>query len=325
MRGALALVLLAPALAGCASPVVEEPEPPRDGREPPPAAPPGAPGNETAPRPPSVPAPVWELGDAWSYAIRSPGRELSHELVVFRADGEHWWLGVENRTLALEHALRGTNPLLGRIHYDILSPHERGRHAGMYSFPLEDAKAWSGDLFGRTWQFEARWSAEQGRYLVEGASPGEARIALDYESTVEWFTGLRITSGGGEELALSLQGHRTGARGTFHFFRGVDIYLGPGPRGPGGEAVHVDELDVEGDFDGLGLSLRAEAQGPAAIVVLDPGYQERYRRALSAGEAVDELLELPYAAGAWRVAYTGLANARVELRLAGLEAHVEQV
>lgn len=331
MRALLALAVLGVALAGCGAPA-----PPDDGArtaEPPRDAPRDAPdgGAERdreappeAPRAPSLQGPAWQLGEAWTYSYRRGDAEATHELVVFRQDDEHWWLGLANRTLALEHALRDTNPLIGRIHRGILSPHEKGRHVGMYSFPLEDGKAWSGDLFGGTWQFQARWDAAAQKYLIAGAGADGSRIALDYSVGDRWFSALR-TEGVPGPLELTLQGHRTGLTGTFHFFRGVDVYQGPGPQGPGGAALHIDEFPVEDGFGALGLSLKATATGPALVVVLDPANEERYRRALAAGEAVDELAELPARGGTWRVVYSGLANLQAEVRAAGLEQHIETI
>lgn len=327
MRAAAGLLVLALALAGCTSP--GEPPPPTSppakvppSGSPPPAIPPGSP--PPASRGPTIIGPTWALGDAWTYTLRTADREVTQELVVFRADDEHWWLGLENRTLALEHALRDTNPLIGRIHYGILSPHESGVHAGMYAFPLEDGKGWSGNLFGGTWQFQATWDAAEQKYDIAGTGTNASRIALDFDPAVKWFSAMRVEQEG-ETTELALQGFRSGATGTFHFFRGPELHAGPGPAGPLSAVAQADEVAVEDGYDALGLSLVGTASGPGTVIVLDPANQEQWRRPFDAGQSLDELVELPATAGTWRIAYLGLQNLQAETRVVGLETHVETV
>ena len=152
-----------------------------------------------------------------------------------------------------------------------------------------------------------------------------ARITLDYDPAARWFQALRIEQDGAEQLSLTLERHRTGVQGTFHFLRGVPLYQGPGPAGPAGTAAHVDEVEVPADFDAVGFALRAEATGPAAVLVLDPAGVERFNRTLLPGQSADALVELPMSAGTWKVVYAGLGNLEAEARLAGLVVYEGQV
>lgn len=306
MRLALALALLVlPALAGCTS------------------APPPANGGKGPPSAPfTAAAPWWDVGDAYTVRIERPGAPATTwRMVNFLNDTAtaHFWLGVQDRRQAMDMALFDTNPLLGRIHHGILTPHERGMHAAMYQFPLEDGKRWNGFFFDGNWSFtveEATLQTPVGSdrgFRIAGVSTdaGGGRVAFDYSPRIRWFTELETFDAAGASLVRAeVTGYERGATGTYLFLRGVDFY-----KGPGGLAGTRDErFTVDDDVDGLAFFVDARASGPLEVQLLDPAGQVRERvTAATGGRAsfFDEVRPAPQ--GEWRVRYvtTGSVEGRV--------------
>lgn len=286
----LAAALLATALAGCTQPPAPPPPPPDE--------------------PYRAAAPWWQVGDAYTVRVERAGQApTTYRMVNFWNDTEtqHFWLGVADRRQALDHALFDTNPFLGRVHHNILTPHEKGMHAAMYQFPLEDGKAWSGFFFGRNWAFrvgEARFATPLGQdrgFLVEGsATDGSGhRIAYTYSPKLRWFHDLEERDASGATLLQArVVAFERGATGTYHFLRGRDFYKGPSLGG-----THDERFEVQEEVDALAFYVRARAQGPLEVQLLDPQGQVRERSTATGGEA--RLLEevRPVAMGSWRVRY----------------------
>ncbi|MBI2078559.1 MAG: hypothetical protein HYT80_09380 [Euryarchaeota archaeon] len=173
----LVLGLLVAPLSGC---VREEEEPPVIGIE----------------EDEGVPAPWWPVGKWWNVTLqRGTNAAQRFDLVHFWNDTEtsHFWLGVENRGIALDHALHDNNPLLGRIHHGLLTPHEKGIHAhGMYTFPILPGEKFEGLMFGREWTVTAANGTRPGTLAFAGTSTDGATIRYDFDPAYMWFTFIEI-------------------------------------------------------------------------------------------------------------------------------------
>lgn len=311
MRGA-AWLLLALVLAGCTS----SPAPPTNNTSTPPA-----------PQALVAAAPWWDLGDVYTVSLQRAGQPATTwRMGNFWNDTgtEHFWLGVSDRRQAMDMALFDTNPFLGRIHHHILTPHERGMHAAMYSFPLEDGKRWNGFFFDHNWTFEATAASiptpigtDRG-FRIEGTSTqGDARrIAYDYSPAIKWFVHLtEFDSAGSILLSAEVIDYERAASGNFVFLRGVDFYKGPTLRG-----AHDAKFDVNDDVSGLAFYVRARATGPLEIQLLDPSGQLRERIAAATGGEANYFEEIaPVPRGQWTVRYVATGGIDGTVLATGLQ------
>lgn len=326
VKGVLAVVpALVVVLAGCAQP--------------------GPPPDQDDDRFFEVAAPWWRVGDYWVVSLDRPAAEsetsrpapstATYRLVNFWNDSAtaHFWLGVSDRAQALDHALFDTNPFLGRIHHEILAPHEKGMHAGMYSFPMTDDKRWQAFILGGNWQLlaeETTVATPRGNepgFLVHGSGDRLSTITFDYVPSAQWFTSLTIRDANGlETLRAHVSEYGHGASGAFYFLRGVDLYdepavdIGPGTR--------EDPFTVADDFDSLAIYLKLTASGPTNVKVTDPAGTVRFERTLSPASTTtfEEKRELPAMRGTWRVATTVVSGTATEELLAvGIEENTRTI
>lgn len=294
MRAFVAAALAAVALSGCTGPTAT----------PAPVAPPAPPAFTLA-------APWWDVGDAYTVRMERLGSPpATWRMVNFWNDTatSHFWLGVSDRDQAIDMALFDTNPFLGRIHHHILTPHERGMHAAMYNFPLEDDKRWTGSFFDRNWSFHATKSVldtpvgKDVGVRIEGETNerGGARITYDYSPRVKWFTELQEHDAAGRViLSATLEGYEHGVPGTYLFLRGLDFYEGPQLSGTREEPFTISE-----PVDSLAFYAQARAVGPVEIQLVDPSGALRHRQTAAPGSALTFLKEVqPVPMGEWKVRY----------------------
>lgn len=311
MRWLLAALVVLPALAGCTT------------------TPPG-PGPSAPPAPPQAlvaEAPWWALGDAYTVRIEKPGAAATTWRMVNMwndTETDHFWLGVADRAQALDMALFDTNPFMGRIHHHILTPHERGMHAAMYSFPLEDGKRWNGFYYGRNWSFlaeEAQLDTPLGRdrgfaITAEDRDGAGHRLTLDYSPRLKWLTSMREVDRSGQPvLTLTVTAYERGATGTYTFLRGLDFY-----RGPSGLAgTHEEKFKVSEQADGLAFYVKATAQGPLEIQLVDPAGQVRKRVAAATGGQATFFDEVGAPTqGEWKVRYVTTSTVQGQVFVIGL-------
>lgn len=282
----------------------------------------GDPG-ETSPRSgdPEILAPWWPVGAWWDVEIRREGQSpQSFRVVHFWNDTEtnHFWLGVADRSVALDHALHDTNPLLGRVHWNLLTPHEKGIHAhGMYTFPVKAGDAFDGLMFGREWNLQARAGDRPGTLKFAGASADGASIAYDYDPASMWFTFIEIRNPQGTmELEIDVKGRGLDEKGTYWFLRGRDYYLGPERNGS-----HDELFDVETEsppLKTLALEINGRATGPLRIEVKDPANAVRHSETLAL-QSVHTVQELDNpTAGTWRMSYVGTGDFQGTIEAVGI-------
>lgn len=272
----------------------------------------------------------WVLGQSWEYELTVRGDDQPNTKLVYydlQDRHTHYMVGTPTREEALVHAVDSTNPMLGRIHRALYSPHESGDHADMFHFPLCDGSTWSTVFFGETFQLAASrtqvlvpgGSGEGFAIRGEGASGSVLRI--DYALEAQWFTFLDLERSDGG-VRMDLVEVAKGYTGPAHFLRGQQEEMVPlgGVTGLNQTALARSDGD-EGAYDTLGLGLRLERTGgeghyqlrvaaPNGTVMLEAAVGD-----VAGANTVERLVEVPYAEGEWTVTQvqTGVAG------VAGLE------
>lgn len=298
----LASIAIALALSGCAQNYT---------------APPGDGGSSGA----EVQAPWWPVGAWWEIEMKR-GQEAVQRfrLVNFWNDSasSHFWLGVQDRDgcatkcgfggSALDHALHDNNPLLGRIHWGLLTPHEKGIHAnGMYAFPAKVGDEREGALaFGREWKVLVKAGERAGTLLFEGQAPDGAKMRYDYDPAKMWFTFLEIKAPDGSvELRVEVKDHGLGQKGTYWFLRGRDYKLltNVGTNGTREEPFQTKEEEIP--LKTLALEIRGQATGPMQIQIRDTQNMVRHEENLLTSPA-HTVKEIPNpTVGTWKIVLTG--------------------
>lgn len=279
---------------------------------------PDTPGPEDAANP-------WKLGDWWTYQIDNGGATRTTVLTYFKDidfDGanlpQHYLVGAGSADDALDHALYSTNPMLGRIHRALYSPHEQGMHADMFAFPLCDGSTWTTSFYATPFDLKATLTPltlPDGRtdplgFTISGASSDGARLTHTYSPLVKWFTSLQLARADGSTLNMKLTAFGEGRSGEFHFLRAqqdvVENLAGLG------EKTITREDGREGPYDHVAVALdmkRTSGTGKVEVHLRDPsgasvacvgvsGSGVGGQTACPSGK-ITKLV--PYTAGAWKI------------------------
>jgi hypothetical protein len=147
-----------------------------------------------------------------------------------------WVVASNNRTQAVNHAVYSTNPMLGRVGKDTLSPFQSSAPVQMYQFPLTDGKSWQATFFGQPMEFRATYVGDidasqinPARNLpakLDGfrltASGGGMSVSYDYVDAIEWFTTFELRDQDGtRKIRLSLSDFEAAYTGPYFFYRGA--------------------------------------------------------------------------------------------------------
>lgn len=286
---------------------------------------PDTPGPDTAADP-------WVQGDWWTYRLTIGGE--SHETTLVYYDdtdfdsggrAQHYLVGTSSPAEALDHALFSVNPMLGRIHRTLYSPHESGLHADMFNFPLCEGATWVTGFYGTTFDLVARQGllelprggTDALGFVITGASGDGSSLVHTYSPRAKWFTRLELDRADGLELDLELLDYGSGKTGTYHFLRAqqdevLDLATVTDP------VRIVREDGGEGPYTALAVHATAERQGSGKVEVLlrDPAGTVRAcigfpgqglaggLRAGCVNALAGELRtrDVPYQAGEWSVA-----------------------
>lgn len=181
--------------------------------------------------------PAWSLGQAWTYRVERPGLPTSTFKMVVAEDRDALWVvATNNRTQAVDQAVYSTNPMLGRIGKETLSPFQSGAPVKMYQFPLTDGKTWDATFFGTIMNFRSVYVGDidssqinKARNLppkLDGfritATGGGRTVTFDYVEAVEWFTRFELKEADGTpSIRLSLADFESNYKGSYFFFRGA--------------------------------------------------------------------------------------------------------
>lgn len=268
-----------------------------------------------------VEAPWWPVGAYWDIDLtRGTGAPQHFRLVHFWNDSEtnHFWLGVADRRIAMDMALNDTNPLLGRIHWRILTPHESGIHAlGMFTFPTEPEDTFGGLAFGKEWEITVKPGKKPGGLSFEGTATDKSTLAYDYDPDLQWFSFVSVKDRSGANVwDVKVKGHGTDAKGTYTFLRGRDYY-----EGPEGSGTHTESFEVKDEGEphkSLALYIDGTVSGPLAIEVRDSQGTLRHSETLAVG-SIKKLVELPTPrVGTWQIRYTGTGTLSGKIEAVGI-------
>lgn len=243
------------------------------------------------PGPDSAASP-WAQGDYWVYDVRAGERTFRSTLVYYDdADvsggmAQHYLVGSASAEEALDHALFSVNPMLGRIHRTLYSPHESGVHADMFHFPLCDGSRWTTVFYDTTFDLGAKPHAvalpgggqDAAGFRIEGTSGDGSTLALSYSPQAKWFTTLELRRADGLVVTMTLVERGGGKSGEYHFLRaqkdaaidlaGVDRQGVPLEREDGGE----------GAYDTIGVwidATRSAGNGRLEVHLRDPSGASR--------------------------------------------------
>lgn len=290
MRAAAVFVVLAMVLAGCSGGS-------GDGDT--------SPTPTTTPRPDvdiAAPLPDWQVGQGWTYVVDVPGqRTQTFTMMVAENRDDLWVVGADEREQALHHAVYSTNPVLGRIWTETLSPFQDGEPVAMYRYPLTDGKQWSATFFGETMQFEAQFVGDillqpslglgtfaEG-FRLTASGPSGTTVSYDYVEAAQWFTSFEVRDAdGGRLIRLDLVDLADGYTGPYHFFRGDDLLVATRTGQPGAPVVEdVSVPPAERFTDGVAIGVsyvgRQAAVPPTANVTVTgpPAEQVYFQREIS--------------------------------------------
>lgn len=275
---------------------------------------------------PDSQAKPWVQGDYWTYAVRAGERTFTSTLVYYDdadfASGiaQHYLVGSQSADEAFDHALFSVNPMLGRIHRSLYSPHESGVHADMFHFPLCEGSTWTTVFYDTTFDLRADrrtlglpdGQADDGGFVIAGTSGDGSRLELEYSPEAKWFTSLDMRRADGLVVTMDLTDRGTGKTGTYHFLRAQkDASVDLAQVVPGTPAEVGREDGGEGPYDTIGVNLQATrtaGQGRIEVHLRDPdGASRACIQVAGSGIGTSSCpagplkVQVPYQAGAWSV------------------------
>lgn len=275
---------------------------------------------------PDSSADPWKQGDWWTYRLTIDGaaRETTlvyYEDIDFDSGGraQHYLVGTSSPDEALDHALFSVNPMLGRIHRTLYSPHESGLHADMFNFPLCEGATWVSGFYDTTFDLAARQTAldlPRGQmdplgFSIDGTSGDGSTLRHTYSPSAKWFTRIDLARADGLSVRMELLDFGSGKTGTYHFLRAqqdevLDLAAITDP-------VVVGRTDGgEGPYNTLGIWVDAQRsagngrveihlRNPAGQSVACVGFDGQGLGGDSPCPASPLKVQVPYQAGEWTV------------------------
>lgn len=273
----------------------------------------------------------WQPGSFWTYRLRAGGSDTTSELVYYDdidLDGagraQHYLVGTASADEALDHALFSVNPMLGRIHRTLYSPHESGLHADMFNFPLCEGATWTTEFYGTTFDLVAHraqvalpgGTTDDG-FRIEGTSADGSTLVHTYSPTARWFTQIDLDRADGTSVQMDLVDYGGGRQGTYHFLRAQKDEVLDLAVLEAGRSVPVGREDGgEGPYTSVGVWADVQRQGTGKVEVLlrDPAGNVRacigfagqglggtLRAGCVDAAAADLKAQVPYVQGDWTV------------------------
>lgn len=284
----------------------------------------------------------WVLGQYWDFSLAVDGEDRGTTRLVYYGDqdfsseglAQHYMVGTPTREEALHHAIFGENPMIGRVHRILYSPHESGDHADMFHFPLCDGSTWTTLFYGETFTLTATeislpddrlGPVSGGRaFAIEGASADGGRLALTYSTAAQWFTSIDLDRADGGTVDMRLASIGAGFTGDAFFLRGqneehvvaaaLQLPVAVAALGlPTLAEATVPRADGdEGPYDTVGVHLVGvlNGTGVARVTLTDAAGETHYQADLTAtgsGAVVETVFEAPYMAGEWTLSLAGVA------------------
>lgn len=271
----------------------------------------------------------WVLGDWWEYSLKIDGEALPPTRLIYYSDQDfsssgvpqHYMVGTPTREEALHHAVFSTNPVIGRVHRLLYSPHEQGDHADMFHFPLCDGSTWkpSSLYFGEQYAFEAEQrsialpsGSDPLGFRITGTSPEGGRVVHTFSPEAKWFTMIDVEGSDGTDVEMRLTAKGSGATGDAFFLRGQQDEIVDLAEVSGTQAVQRGD-GRDGAYGALGIYMDlASKQGDQRVEVYVDSPSGTVAQCVGRpGTGVVPLqtscdpgpllFEVPYEAGEWQV------------------------
>jgi hypothetical protein len=275
---------------------------------------------------PDTVADPWRQGDWWTYRLTIDGKSHESTLVYYEdidfdsgGRAQHYLVGTASPEEALDHALFSVNPMLGRIHRTLYSPHESGLHADMFNFPLCEGATWVTGFYDTTFDLVARQSIldlPRGKtdplgFTITGASGDGSSLLHTYSPAAKWFTRIELDRADGLRVTMELLDFGSGKTGSYHFLRAqkdevLDLALIAEPayvgREDGGEGpyttigVWIDAQRTAGNG-----RIEVHLRNPAGQSVACIGFDGGGLGGDSPCPSAPLKTQVPYQAGDWTV------------------------
>lgn len=274
---------------------------------------------------PDTPAAPWVQGAYWTYRLTVGSSSQSSTLVYYddadfiNGQPAHYLVGTSTRAEALDHAFYSTNPMLGRIHRSLYSPHERGVHADMFHFPLCAGSTWTTNFYGKTFDLTATPQTipiPSGQdplgFSITGTANDGASLRLFYSPQVKWFSDLELHRTDGPDVRMLLEATGTGRTGRYEFLRAQQDEIVDLAKVAADGTTVTRENGGEGPYDSIGLLLearRSTGNGKVEVHVRDPagtsracvGFAGSGLTGTTTCPAGPLKIEVPYVEGDWKI------------------------
>lgn len=272
---------------------------------------------------PDTEADPWVIGDSWTYSLELNGEDLGEtELIYYGIQdaGAHYMVGTPTREEALQHAVFSTNPVIGRVHKTLYSPHESGAHADMFQFPLCDGSTWEDTFFDTRFTFTAQRQSialPDGRtdplaFRIDGRAADGSNIQHTYSPMAKWFTRIDLERADGSTVNMQLTDLGSGHSGSAFFLRGQQDHVQALDSSGAGATALPFGRSGEGQYSTVGIAIdveRTEGSGRTEVHVRNPdgtsvacvGFAGDGLGGGTDCPAGPLLVEVPYADGEWEI------------------------
>lgn len=293
--------------------------------------------------------PTWVLGQGWAYTVEVPGEPTrKFNMLVAEERGDLWVVASNDRTQAIHHAVYSTNPVLGRIGKQTLSPFQDGQAVQMYQFPLVDGKSWRAKFFGEDKTFTATYAGDidvravnakhnlgthSEGFRITAQGSGGQKVLYDHVEAAGWFTSFEVLDAAGErEIKLTLTDIISGYKGNYYFFRGEDALVQTEThQANSGLTPRTLQAPIADGFDdqvalGIVFTGAASTIPPSANVTLkDPAGATLWSRDFNTATQVHELRDFVGKAGTWTVELRLTGDVQIEVRVVGISNYAQGV
>lgn len=229
----------------------------------------------------TVPAPVWNVRDAWTVTTGSPGGEsASNTFVVTASSGTTYTLASTGVEPAVYDALFDIS-FIGPMRASDLAGSQAGAAVKFFDFPLTNGKTWS-----TTWDgLEVRVTAtanprietprgpQPGFDIVAALPDGTPHATYNYVPAVKWWTSVTFSEGWGHTVTE----FKENWTGTAYAPVSKEVFS----LAPVGPATHTPGQQFKVD----------EGQAVLAIVLI--GHTEHQARAITLVDPNHALVPLP--------------------------------
>jgi hypothetical protein len=271
----------------------------------------------------------WAIGDWWEYSLNVNGENLGKTKLIYYEDQDfqdgvpkHYMVGTPTRDEALQHALFGNNPAIGRIHRVLYSPHESGDHADMFNFPLCAGNSWTTNFYGTAFTYKVSKTGDM--FTMTGTASDGSTASHTFDPENKWFTKIRVDRADGFKVRMDLTATGAGNLNDAFFLRGqkdeiIDVAQIQGelmlPRENGNDGTY-GTIGIAMDFSRETGTNRVELhlRNPAGSTVACVGFDgEGLVADPTDCDAPGIVTEVDFEAGNWELAIVqgGLGGATV--------------